>query len=94
MQKSKNPRISKKNSENTSESGIRELIYMEPGVNQMNSPITSGRQTLNKNQSPKELKNQNLKNPKIQNPKNKNSKNRKNLKPKSPEEIQKEEKEV
>ena len=65
MQKSKNPRISKKNSENTSESGIRELIYMEPGVNQMNSPITSGRQTLNKNQSPKELKNQNLKNQKF-----------------------------
>ena len=37
----------KKNTENTSESGYGEMIYMEPGVNQMMSPITSGRQSIN-----------------------------------------------
>ena len=47
-QKSKNEKGDKnvkKNTENTTESGYGEMIYMEPGINQMMSPITSGRQT-------------------------------------------------
>lgn len=36
----------KKNVENTTESGYREMLYMEPSGNQMiSSPVTEGRQT-------------------------------------------------
>ena len=37
-----------KGQENTTESGYGEMIYMEPTNNQMMSPITEGRQTMNR----------------------------------------------
>ena len=37
-----------KGQENTTESGYGEMIYMEPGINHMMSPITAGRQTQSK----------------------------------------------
>ena len=83
-QKSKNEKGDKnvkKNTENTTESGYGEMIYMEPGINQMMSPITSGRQTRIQNRSSIESaynRNQNNKNEKIENPKITKS-NRQNL---------------
>ena len=58
-----------KNMENTSESGYGEMIYMEPGINQMMSPITSGRQTRIQNRSSIDSSNN-----RNQNNKNENSK--------------------
>jgi len=83
-QKSKNEKGDKnvkKNTENTTESGYGEMIYMEPGINQMMSPITSGRQTRIQNRSSIDSsnnRNQNNKNEKIENQKIKKS-NRRNL---------------
>ena len=37
-----------KGQENTTESGYGEMIYMEPTNNQMMSPVTEGRQTMNR----------------------------------------------
>ena len=81
----------KKNTENTSESGYGEMIYMEPGVNQMMSPITSGRQSINNarinnnliNSSPPENSNFERKN----NSKNVDNQKRENLNEKNLDNI-------
>jgi len=49
--KNEKPEQHGKAQENTTESGYGEMIYMEPGINQMMSPITAGRQTQT-NRSP------------------------------------------
>ena len=79
----------KKNTENTTESGYGEMIYMEPGINQMMSPITSGRQTRIQNRSSIDSsnnRNQRNKNEKIENQKIKKSniRNLENEREKSP----------
>ena len=52
--KNEKPEQHGKAQENTTESGYGEMIYMEPGINHMMSPITAGRQTQT-NRSPDQM---------------------------------------